>query len=1036
MIQFSTQSIDENSTGEVGTLSSDNPAVVSFKIDGDPEVLSTFEIQGDKIVVQDGQELDYETFTAYSFVITAIDANGNEIEQALVPLQIDNVDEAPVVSSTAAGATEGVGEGEVVATVTASDPEGQPLTYTLDSAWAGIFELALNQDGSAYEIKVAAGVTLDRENEAHRSVIVNVSDGTNTVPHTIDLGLADVNDTPPSNLVLSNTTIDEDAAAGDVVGTLQAVDPDLTGVFSYAIVDANGDPVDDDLFEIAGNQVVVKAGAALDADTVSSHTIKVKVSDGLASSIQDIQITIGDVNDNAPTGLTLSSAAVDENTPVGSVVGTLSATDADGVGTYTYTIVDANDGPVDDSLFEIVGNEVRVKAELDADIGGTHMIRVKVSDGLNPPVVQDVTITINDLNDSGPTGLSLSTVAVSESAAVGDVVGILSATDPDSVGTHTYTIVDSNGAPVEDSLFEIVGNEVRVKAGLDADIAGSHTIKVMASDGVNPPYVQDVAIAITDVNDSAPTDVSLSTATVAEDVAVGAVVGTLSAADADTVGTLTYTIVDANGDPVADDLFEIIGDEVRVKGALDHEAAGTHTIRVQVSDGVNPALEKDVTITIGDVDDTAPKDIVLTFGGKVPENAPSGAIINVLSAFDPDTAGPLSYCIVDASGNPVVDDLFDIVQGDHLVLKGELDYETATSHTIKVKVSDGVNSSIQDVTIQVGNVNDNAPTGLALSSTAIDEDAAVGDVVGTLSATDADAGSTLTYTLVDANGAPVEDSLFEIVGTEVRVKAGLDHEAAGTHTIRVKVSDGLNSQAQDIQITIGDVNEAPIGGGNSVAVTEGAGEGTVVGVITATDPEDQELTYSLDAASDEVFDLVAIQGGAAYEIRVASGVTLDYENPAHRTVTVSVSDGVNSTGATLDIDLADANDNAPTGLALSSTTIAENAAAGDVVGTLSATDADTVGTYTYAIVDSTGAPVEDSLFEIVGDEVRVKAGLDADSVSARTPSGCRSPTVSTIRSKRISRSPSTTRTTALLQAWRFRATSSKRMRLSGRWSAP
>ena len=92
MIKFSTKNFSENSTGEVGTLSSDNPAVVSFKIDGDPEVLSTFEIKGDKIVVQDGQELDYETFSAYSFIITAIDANGNEIEQALVPLQIDNVD--------------------------------------------------------------------------------------------------------------------------------------------------------------------------------------------------------------------------------------------------------------------------------------------------------------------------------------------------------------------------------------------------------------------------------------------------------------------------------------------------------------------------------------------------------------------------------------------------------------------------------------------------------------------------------------------------------------------------------------------------------------------------------------------------------------------------------------------------------------------------------------------------------------------------------------------------------------------------------
>ena len=56
----------------------------------------------------------------------------------------------------------------------------------------------------------------------------------------------------------------------------------------------------------------------------------------------------------------------------------------------------------------------------------------------------------------------------------GDVVGTLSATDPDTVGTLTYTIVDAATATrSKHSLFEIVGNEVRVKAGLDYEAAGA-----------------------------------------------------------------------------------------------------------------------------------------------------------------------------------------------------------------------------------------------------------------------------------------------------------------------------------------------------------------------------------------------------------------------------------------------------------------------------------------------------------------------------------------------------------------------------------
>ena len=38
-----------------------------------------------------------------------------------------------------------------------------------------------------------------------------------------------------------------------------------------------------------------------------------------------------------------------------------------------------------------------------------------------------------------------------------------------------------------------------------------------------------------------------------------------------------------------------------------------------------------------------------------------------------------------------------------------------------------------------------------------------------------------------------EDSLFEIVGNEVRVKLASTMSTAGTHAIRVKVSDGVNT---------------------------------------------------------------------------------------------------------------------------------------------------------------------------------------------------------------------------------------------------
>jgi Ca2+-binding RTX toxin-like protein len=871
MIFLSTIQVPEGSTGELVTLSSDNADAASYVIEGEELALGTFEIQGNKIVLQDGAELDFESASTFSFTIKALAADAKTVVDQVVvnSFQVTNVDEVPVVNSVPVAVLDGAGPGTVVGIVSGMDPESASLAYTLDSASSPYFELVPLQDNSGYAIQIASGVTLDLNLAAHQNVTVLVSDGVNEVPNTLAL--------QESTVSVSTTPVVEGAGAGTVVGTISTPDA-ASQALNYILTSPSAS-----FFTLvplpagSGYEIQVASGVTLDYETAAHHSIGLLVSDGENDFFSPISVDLADTDDTPPAGLALAGTTAAENAAVGDVVGTLSATDVDTVGALTYTLVDDNGDPSDD-LFEIVNNQVRVKAGLDYETASSHTITVQVSDGANTSS-EEFTITIDDVNDNAPTGLVLSSATIAENAAVGAVVGTLSAADADTVGTLSYALVDANGDPVVGGPFEIVGNEVRVKAGLDYEMTGAHTLKVKVSDGVNS-HMQDIAIAIGDVDDTAPTNVMLSSMNIDEDAAAGAVVGALSATDVDTAGALSYAIVDENGDPVEDDLFEIANNQVRLK---------------------------------------------------------AGAV---------------------------------------------LDHESVGAHTITVRVSDGVNTSTQDFAITIGDVNDNAPMGLALAGATVAENAAAGDEVGTLSAADVDTVGTLTYTLVDANGDPVQHNLFQIVGNQVRVKAGLDYETAGAHTIRVKVSDGVNSQVQDFTITVGDVNEAPVGDGNSVAVTEGAGGGAVVGVISATDPEEQTLTYSLDAASDALFDLV--QNGSQYEIRVASGVTLDYENPAHRSVTVSVSDGVNTVTSTLTLDLADANDNAPTGLTLSGMDIGEDADEGDVVGTLSAADLDTVGALSYAIVDENGDPVQHNLFQIVGDEVRVKAGLDYEMADAHT----------------------------------------------------
>jgi Ca2+-binding RTX toxin-like protein len=78
----------------------------------------------------------------------------------------------------------------------------------------------------------------------------------------------------PTNLTLSGTRVAENSAAGTVVGTLGATDPDAGGSFTYALL---SDP--DGKFQIVGNQLQVRAGANLDFESKTSHQVTLRVTD-------------------------------------------------------------------------------------------------------------------------------------------------------------------------------------------------------------------------------------------------------------------------------------------------------------------------------------------------------------------------------------------------------------------------------------------------------------------------------------------------------------------------------------------------------------------------------------------------------------------------------------------------------------------------------------------------------------------------------------------------------------------------------------
>lgn len=95
---------------------------------------------------------------------------------------------------------------------------------------------------------------------------------------------------------------------------------------------------------------------------------------------------------------------------------------------------------------------------------------------------------------SNPINLSLSGRSGSETAPLGTVIGVLSATDPEN-GPVTYTLP---AAQNPGGFFKIVGNQLQIAKGLDYETLASHTVTVEAKDADGNATTQTFTIDVQD----------------------------------------------------------------------------------------------------------------------------------------------------------------------------------------------------------------------------------------------------------------------------------------------------------------------------------------------------------------------------------------------------------------------------------------------------------------------------------------------------------------------------------------------------------
>jgi len=221
----------------------------------------------------------------------------------------------------------------------------------------------------------------------------------------------------PIDLSLTSSGILENSFAGTVIGTLSATDPDAGSTFTYALATGNGtNDTDNSLVTISGNQILVKSGAVIDFETNPVLNLYFRVSDnGNPGLVFDKAVTASviDINES-PTDLAFTSTGVQENSAAGTFIGTLSATDPDAGSSFTYALVAGNgtNDDADNSLVEIVGNEVRLKsgASIDFETNPLLNLNIRVTHNGNPGLtfIKAVGISVLNANDV-PTGIPTTT---------------------------------------------------------------------------------------------------------------------------------------------------------------------------------------------------------------------------------------------------------------------------------------------------------------------------------------------------------------------------------------------------------------------------------------------------------------------------------------------------------------------------------------------------------------------------------------------------------------------------------------------------
>ena len=466
-------------------------------------------------------------------------------------------------------------------------------------------------------------------------------------------------------------------------------------------------------------------------------------------------------------------------------------------------------------------------------------------------------------------------VSITSGAAASGVAGTAGSFNVTTTGGASTTF-SLNGAPAGVTVV----NNGNGSAALNFDgtlVPGTYNFTVYAQDGGVGFDSQAFTLTVSAAPNQAPTATNLTQSLNLNEDAANTAIGDIVVSDANPGDQITATItlntpaagaftnLGTGAYNAATGAYTVTGTAAQVNAALagltfspaaNFEGVVTASARVRDAAGTGPA-DGTLTFTVAGMPD-APTATNLT--QTISATAGSNSAIGDIVVTDPDMGETITATVT--LSDPAAGAFANLGTGAYNAGTGAytvtgtvaqvnaalagLTFTPAASFqgpvTVSTVVRDaaGAGPAAGTITFNVTRIN-TAPTDIMLSANTVAENSAVGTLIGTLTATDAQGGA-MTYTIVSVDGVSGAGP-FSIAGDQLRVNGPLNFEAKNSYTVRVRVTDSDGAGfTKNLTVTVTNVPEAPVV--TAIPAVTAPISAPFTFNVSAGDPEGTALTYS------------------------------------------------------------------------------------------------------------------------------------------------------------------------------------------------